>query len=181
MTPAPPNQAPPRPGVHPRFTPRRTAAFSLVELSIAFLIISLLAALAVPAWKQAQLNARATALASDLRVFAGAFQSYAHDRGDWPLATFEPAEFPPGMQSYLTPTHWARATPVGGSYTWARDTLQQGERYRAALLILNVGANRVTSDRSLLTAIDRQLDDGNLDTGNFRLGFRNQPVFVIEP
>lgn len=159
----------------------RTAAFSLIELSVTVLIISILATLAVPYWKKSQLNARSTALANDLRVFAGAFQSYAAERSDWPAATFVPGETPTGMQGHLSSTNWERITPIGGSYTWARDTLQQGERYRAALLILSVGENRVTQDRQLLLEIDRKVDDGNLETGNFRLGFRNQPVFVIEP
>jgi prepilin-type N-terminal cleavage/methylation domain-containing protein len=170
---------PPPPACAPRRG--RTAAFSLVELSVTVLIISVLATLAVPYWKKSQLNARSTALANDLRVFAGAFQSYAAERSDWPAATFVPGETPAGMQGYLSATNWERITPIGGSYTWARDTVQQSERYRAALLIQSVGENRVTQDRQLLLAIDRRLDDGNLETGNFRLGFRNQPVFVIEP
>ena len=144
------------------------------------MIISLVAAVGFPFWKQARLDARASATANDLKVFAAAFQGYAHARGNWPAATLEPAEIPPDMQSSLLATSWTRVTPVGGAYTWACDTLQQGERYRAALLILSVGENRVTSDRQLLAEIDRRLDDGNLDTGKFRLGFRNQPVFVIE-
>lgn len=152
----------------------------MLELSITLLIVSILATLAVPYWRQVQTNARASAVVNDLRVFAGAFQNYASERSDWPIATLVPAETPAGMQGYLSATNWERQTPIGGSYTWARDTVQQGERYRAALLILSVGENLVTQDRQLLLDVDRKLDDGNLATGNFRLGFRNQPVFVIE-
>jgi prepilin-type N-terminal cleavage/methylation domain-containing protein len=159
---------------------RSTAAFSLVEISVVVLIISIIAALAVPHWKRAQQNARVTALANDLRVFAGAFQGYAQDRGDWPPATSAPGEIPPGMDAHLGPTSWQRVTPFGGHYAWARDTLQQGVRYRAALLLQSVGEAHVTSDRQLLVDLDLKIDDGNLDTGNFRLGFRNQPVFVLE-
>ena len=39
-------------------------------------------------------------------------------------------------------------------------------------------ANELTSQQ--LTDIDHKIDDGDLDTGTFRLGYRNQPVFVIE-
>ena len=166
---------------HCRFPRSGRAAFSLVELSIAILIISIVAALAVPHWKKAQFNARAAAVANDLRVFAAAFQSYAQERGDWPAATLAPAEIPAGMENFLATTSWQRTTPFGGQYAWARDTLQQGERYQAALIIQSVGENRVTSDRQLLLELDQRIDDGNLDTGNFRLGFRNQPVFVLEP
>ncbi len=130
--------------------------------------------------KKVQRNARSTAVVNDLRVFAAAFQTYAQEKSDWPAATSAPAEIPAGMQSYLSATGWERVSPIGGSYTWGRDTLQQGERYRAALLILSAGGNRVTDDRQQLLDIDQKIDDGNLDTGAFRLGFRNQPVFVIE-
>jgi prepilin-type N-terminal cleavage/methylation domain-containing protein len=171
------SRTPPRPPARRR---PDTAGFSLVEISVVVLIISLLAALGVPHWKKAHLNARATAVANDLRVFAGAFQTYAQERGDWPAAAAAPAEIPAGMQNYLAVTSWQRPTPVGGQYAWARDTLQQGERYRAAVLLQSVGENRVTVDRQLLLDLDHKIDDGNLDTGNFRLGFRNQPVFVIE-
>ena len=179
MTPLPARSAP-FTGGRPGHRLRRTAAFSLVELAVTILIISIVAALGVPALKKARLNARSTAAINDLRVFAGAFQAYAQEKSDWPAATVAAAEIPAGMQPYLSTTGWERVSPIGGSYAWGRDTLQQGERYRAALLILNVGENRVTDDRRQLADIDRKIDDGNLDTGIFRLGFRNQPVFVIE-
>ena len=158
----------------------RVAAFTLLELCVTLLIISVLAAVAVPALKRVQLSARSTALVNDLRVFTNAYQSYAHDKGDWPESTGVPAEIPPGMQSYLGPTAWQRPTPIGGAYTWSTFSLQQGERYRAVLIVSNVGANKVSSDRQQLVDVDQKIDDGDLATGNFRLGYRNQPVFVIE-
>ncbi len=176
-----PSRRPRHAGRHPRARAfSRTAGFSLIELSVVLFIVSVLAALAVPAFKRIHLNARSAAVINDLRVFASAFQSYAHDRGDWPAATGVPGEIPPGMQNYLSATTWEHATPIGGSYTWAVNSLQQGERYRAVLLISNVGENKVTAERQQLVDLDQKIDDGDLDTGNFRLGFRNQPVFVIE-
>lgn len=163
-----------------RLRPGRNGGFSLLELSVTLFIISVLAALSVPTLKRVQRETRSTAVLNDLRVFSAAFQSYAHDRGDWPAGTGVPAEVPSGMQSYLGTTSWARPTPIGGAYTWAPESLHQGERYRAAVVISSVGENKVTSERQQLTDLDHKLDDGDLETGNFRLGYRNQPVFVIE-
>lgn len=160
--------------------PSGTAGFSLLELSVAIFIISVLTALAVPSYKRVNLEARTAATLNDLRVFTSAFQNYAHDRGDWPASTGVPAEVPPGMESYLGETSWSRPTPIGGFYTYCANSLQQGERYRAVLVISTVGENKVTTDRQQLADIDHKTDDGDLDTGNFRLGFRNQPVWVIE-
>jgi prepilin-type N-terminal cleavage/methylation domain-containing protein len=164
----------------PRNRLRSTAGFSLLELSVVTFIISVLFAIAVPGYVRLNVKARSTAAINDLRVFAGSFTNYAHDRGEWPASTGVPGEIPPGMAPYLSSTAWEHSTPIGGFYTWAPNSLQRGARYRAVLTITSVGENKVSTDLTQLTDIDQRLDDGNLTSGNFILGFRNQPVFVIE-
>lgn len=165
-----------------RFSPQRRgdAAFSLLELSIVIFIISVLAAVAVPVFKRLTIDARTSAIENDLRVFSGAFQAYAQEHGDWPPGDTGPGEFPPAMATSLGRSNWTRVTPIGGRYTWAPNSVHQGERYHAAIVISAVEGQPVTAERRQLEAIDRAIDDGSLDTGNFRLGFRNFPVFVIE-
>jgi prepilin-type N-terminal cleavage/methylation domain-containing protein len=161
--------------------PWNTQGFTLLELSVVLFIISAVAALAVPAIKKINLEARSTTVVNDLRIFAGAMQTYAQERGDWPAGNSEPGVFPPGMEGYLRTTNWERKTPIGGFYTWSPNTMHQGQRYRAAISISTVGEDKVSSDRMQLTDLDRKLDDGSLDTGNLRLGFRNYPLYVLEP
>lgn len=156
------------------------AAFSLVELSVVVTIISLIVAIAVPATKNMILRARASAVQNDLRVFAAAFQTYAHEKGDWPAGDGTPGGFPPGMEGYLGATSWQRKTPIGGNYAWDPNSLQQGVRYRAVITIVSTDDNPVSSDRAQLLEIDHALDDSSLDSGNFLLGFRNYPVYVLE-
>lgn len=156
------------------------AGFTLVELSVVVFLISLLAALGVPALKKANLEARSVTVVNDLRVFSAAFQTYAHDRGDWPPGNGTPGAFPAGMEGYLGPTAWQRVTPIGGHYTWDPNSTQQGERYRAVIVLASANGHAVTSDLAQLVDLDRRADDGDLATGNFRLGFRNYPVFVLE-
>jgi prepilin-type N-terminal cleavage/methylation domain-containing protein len=163
-----------------RLRRHRQGGFSLLELSIVIFIISILAALAVPAFKQALLESRARAVANDLRVYAGAFQAYAQEKGDWPAGDAVPGAFPSGMGGSLSKTNWERVTPIGGRYTWAPDSLHQGERYHAAIVLSSTADTTISSDKKQLLEIDRTIDDGDLDTGNFRLGYRNFPVFVIE-
>ena len=143
-------------------------------------IVSVLAALAVPAIKQAHLEAKSSAVINDLRVFSGALQAFTHENGDWPPGSSQPGVFPAGMEGYLRTTNWEHPTPIGGLYTWSPNTVQQGERYRAAIVISSAASNPVSSDLIQLTDLDRKIDDGNLDTGNLRLGFRNYPVYVLE-
>jgi len=88
--------------------------------------------------------------------------------------------FPPGMDGYLSQTNWSRTSPIGGNYQFATQSPQQGSRYAAVIIIASTKNNPVTSDANQLTDIDKKLDDGNLATGNFFLGYRNRPVFVLE-
>ncbi len=159
---------------------RGEGGFSLLELSVVIFIISVIAAIAVPAFKSALLESRARAVANDLRVFTAAFQAYAQEKGDWPDGDAVPGAFPPGMSGQLGKTNWEAVTPIGGRYTWAPNSLQQGERYHAAIVLSSTDATKVTTDKRQLEEIDRVLDDGDLTTGNFRLGYRNFPVWVIE-
>ncbi len=163
-----------------RSTRHREAGFTLVELSVVVLIVSLLVALGVPALKKVQLNSRAAAVANDLRVFAGALQHHVQEKGEWPGGSLEPGAFPTGMEGYLRESNWSRRTPIGGRYTWAPGTLHLGQRFRAAIVITGQPGSPVTEDRHQLLDLDRKIDDGNLETGSLRLGFRNYPVFVLE-
>lgn len=156
------------------------AAFTLVEISVVVTIISVIIAIAVPATKNMIMHARSSAVQNDLRVFAAAFQTYAHEKGDWPAGDGTPGAIPPGMETYLGATGWQRKTPIGGNYAWDPNSLQQGVRYRAVITIVSTDNNPVSSDRNQLIDIDHAIDDGGLDSGNFLLGFRNYPVYVLE-
>jgi prepilin-type N-terminal cleavage/methylation domain-containing protein len=175
MLPRPRSAAPPSP-----WRRRADAGFTLLELSVVVFIVSIVVAIAVPGFRSLQIEARSAAVANDLRVFSTALQSYSQERGDWPEGTGEPGAFPVGMAGYLGPTGWQRTTPIGGQYAWSPNTVQAGDRYRAAITISTVGENRVSSDLNQLLAVDKKADDGDFDTGNLRLGFRNQPFFILE-
>jgi len=134
----------------------------------------------VPALVKSRMNTRSSVVMNDLRVFAGAFQAYAQEHGDWPPGGTAPGDFPPGMEGYLNQTNWGRVTPIGGNYQFATQSPQQGNLYAAVIVISSVPGNAVSSDFIQLSDIDRKLDDGNLATGNFFLGYRNYPVYVLE-
>jgi len=144
------------------------------------LIIGLLSVAAVPALKRNAKNTRSSAVLNDLRVFSSAFQAYVQEHGDWPPGGAPPGVFPAGMDGYLSKSNWSRATPIGGNYQFATQSPQAGGRYAAVIIIASQRGNRVTSDANQLSDIDTKVDDGDLATGNFFLGFRNQPVFVLE-
>lgn len=154
--------------------------FSLLELSVVVAILSVLAAVALPISRHLIERARTSAVLNDLRVFSAAFQAYAAEHGDWPPGDGTAAAVPVGMEPYLANTNWLQRTPIGGHYAWDPQTVQQGSRYRAAIVLVGTPAHPVSKDAHQLQQIDSAFDDGNLTAGNFLLGYRNQPFYVLE-
>ncbi len=174
----------------PRFSPRasaarvaqtrrpRNAGFSLVEVMVVVTIISMLAALGVPAIIRVKTKAKVSVIVSDLRVFASAFDAYAQESGGWP-AEVDEGVFPAGMTGRLPEVAWQRTTPIGGKYNWDNDQLHGGIRPRAAIAISDAEGAPLVEDGDLWLEIDRAIDDGNLNTGNFRIGASSQPVYIV--
>jgi len=153
-------------------------AFTLIELSVVVFIIGLLAAIALPTLKRVAQKARVAAVANDLRTFTTALQTYNLQNGKWP-ADVTPAIMPKEMVGAL-PAAFIRKTPIGGNYDWDQNVAPNGFLTKAAITLITQGTNKLSGDTALLTAIDKALDDGNLKTGNVRLGSTNALVYIIE-
>lgn len=152
--------------------------FTLVEILVVVTIISLLAMVAIPGVQIVQRRAKSSAIVNDFRVFATAFETYAHERGAFPPET-NVGEIPPGMENYLKSDAWTRVTPMGGRYNWEKDQLHGGP-VKAAIAITGTTDAPLPYDANQLLDIDKAIDDGNPLTGNFRLGVEMCPLFVIE-
>jgi len=169
-----------------RFPRPADRAFSLVELMIAVLIISLLFLMAVPAYQRIQRKARATAIANDLRVFGAALQAYAHEKGTWPPESAA-GVIPTGLTTADIQTDvWQTATPIGGHFDWEYNQVHPGGtspggKWHAAIAISSTSDAPLLIDADLMQAIDAELDDGDLANGNFRSGFGDCPIYVLEP
>lgn len=147
---------------------------------ITLTIISLLAALAMPTMKSVKRRTAATAIGNDLRTFAAGFEAYVHETGNWPAET-NAGVLPPEMANRINPTAWGRATPLGGQYNWDNNQMHAGNRFKAAIAISDTAAAPFVQDMDLMEAIDRIIDDGNLATGNFRIGADDEPVYIVAP
>lgn len=159
---------------------------SLVELMTVVLIISILFLAAVPTYQRIQRKARATAIVNDFRVFGAVFQAYAHERGSWPAETAA-GVLPAGLNEQdIQVDTWVRPTAIGGKFDWEYDQTHPGGtspggKWRAAIGISATADSALLIDADLYEAIDEALDDGNLESGNFRLGFGDIPLFILEP
>ena len=147
---------------------------------VAVTILSLLFFLAVPTYQRLQRKAKTAAIANDLRTFATAFQAHAHETGSWPLESAA-GVVPLGMTpEELKFDDWTHTTPIGGKFDWERNQTHVGVKYGAAITITPTADAPMVIDSDLFLEIDQTIDDGNLSTGNFRIGNGDYPLFIIE-
>lgn len=158
---------------------RRCDGFSLIEVMIVVLTISLLALMGRVAVKRINLRARASSYWNDCRVFSTAFYQYAQEKGDFPADQNGVGLFPPNMDGYLNRTQWLRKTPLGGTYDWDNKTANNSTGVKFSGVIRVNNCNWTTAN---LLKVDQWYDDGNLATGNIRVTDAGATVlYIMEP
>ena len=143
---------------------------TLLEIMIVVLIISLLAALAIPAFKRARDATQDTRFVNDMHIIVGAFEQRSFYIPFYPPET-APGVVPEGMEDYLRGVDWDEPTPLGGQWDWAPD--EPG--YGRGIMAIGIGAS---IDR--MQEIDAKLDDGNLATGLFQKTSDENYFYKIE-
>ena len=81
--------------------------FTLIELLIVVAIIAILAAIAVPNFLEAQTRSKVSRMKSDLRMLAGAIESYAVDANAYP-----PHRMPDGSEIAYPDRYVPLTTPI---------------------------------------------------------------------
>jgi prepilin-type N-terminal cleavage/methylation domain-containing protein len=157
---------------------RRSRAFTLVEIMVVVVIIGLLAAAALPAYRLITIRSRATTVVNDLRTFSTVFITYSLQNGRYP-DDGDPQVVPPQLAGQL-PSNFTQRTPIGGVYKWNFNVPADGVPAKAALIIQAESGYPIMDDLDQLEAVDKQIDDGDLATGNLLLGSTNSLVFIIE-
>lgn len=165
------------PHIPPLFR-RRCRAFTLVEIMVVVVIIGLLAAASLPAYRLITLRSRAASVVNDLRTFSTVFITYSLQNGRYP-DDGDPQVVPPQVAGQL-PGNFSQRTPIGGVYKWNFDIPADGVPAKAAIIIQAATGNALLDDLDQLETVDKQIDDGNLATGNLQLGSTNSLVFIIE-
>lgn len=145
---------------------------TLVEVLIAVAIIGLLAILIVPAVNLAIRGRQNAECARKLHAAIEAFELYAAETGGYP-ANKNSGETPPEMVDYYFPYFkidwWGDITELGGHWDW-----DNGYHFKYSVSIA-----APTKSPAQMEDFDKLVDDGNLDTGNFR-NVGTQYHYIIE-
>ena len=155
--------------------------FTLVELMVVVVIISVLSMLAIPAVARIQRRTKTSTIMNDFRVFATAFETYAHENGGWP-ADAAVGVVPPVMATQLNNTAWLRKTPMGGKDNWEYNKNHFGMQITASIAISSAPGATLVLDVNQLLDLEYTIDKGsyNLLGGNFQLGSGLVPLYVIQ-
>ncbi len=145
---------------------------------VVVVIIGLLAAASLPAYRLITLRSRAASVVNDFRTFSTVFIAYSIQNGRYP-DDGDPQVVPPQVAGQL-PGNFSQRSPIGGVYKWNFDIPADGVPAKAAIILQAAAGNPLLDDVEQLEAIDKQMDDGNLTTGNIQLGSTNSLVFIIE-
>ena len=145
------------------------SGFTLVEIMIVVVIIGLLAAIAVPAFKRVMMSSQNARLASDLRTFAGMIETYILETGEYPEDSSSGA-IPAGFAPYIKTGPWNEGPSIGGVWDVEKD--QYG-------ITSAIGVHRYTAPNEQIVKFDQDYDDGNLATGNYRKLTGDRYYYVI--
>ena len=151
-------------------TSRNNHGLTLIEIMVVVVILGILTAVALSAFRTTHREAADNVFISNLRTIANAVRIYQIKNGCYPEDTF-PGYEPPGLRGSLQGLAWGQTTPIGGKWDWSYNLLG----YTAS-----IGVFLPRRTAAQMTEIDARIDDGNLKTGNFRT-CQISYVLVIEP
>jgi len=144
--------------------PAYRCGMTLVEVMMTVVIIGMLAAILIPSVNLAISSRENAQCARKLHAAIEAFELYRSETGGYPPDQIVPAEMGVAdMTAYYFPYYkidwWGAATELGGRWDW--DVGYHGYNFSVSIWC-------PTKSEEQMKDFDKLIDDGNLNTGNFR-------------
>lgn len=139
------------------------AAYSRFEVIVAFVTLALIAVIAAPKFASAESQSRVAACAEQLHRIERAFEFFHASNGYWPPDTVV-GKLPPEMRSLFKDDNpFQGVTPIGGQYDYELMT-------DSGAICIVIKGSEIIEPPTLedAMALDAEIDDGDLRTGNFR-------------
>ncbi|MGF1483600.1 MAG: hypothetical protein ACFBZ8_04470 [Opitutales bacterium] len=152
-------------------------------MGFVLLIIAAMTSMTLPVYKSLKQGEENTLTANRLRMHVSVFKSYASENEGWPPSMAATDDFPTGMSNLLDAYNWTEETPLGGHFVWEANGVHNGTTYPGVIVISDLHQETytpITASNEQLTKLDFILDDGDLTTGRFQLGFRNVPIYILD-
>lgn len=142
---------------------RCAGGFTLIEMMIVVSVLGVLAAMVVPRYRNIRDTAEANAAATSMVAIAKAATHYHATHGEWPKDKNRRV-LPTELLSYLPENEFEHG-PIGGVWDYED---WRGYNQTAGGDKIGIAISIVEGNPEMYEAIDRIIDDGNLDTGVVR-------------
>jgi prepilin-type N-terminal cleavage/methylation domain-containing protein len=134
------------------------AGFTLVEVMVVVVVLGVLVAIAIPAFAKCRTGAQNAQFIGDVRTAKSDFVQFCLEQGNYP-PDVTPAIVPAGMGPYLGHFPWTAPNSLGGLWDWD---------YRQFGCVAGVSVYQPLVPVEQMQQIDKIIDDGDLNTGDFR-------------
>ena len=142
----------------------KAQGFTLLEVGVVVMTIGILAAIVAPKFASAKDETKIVAVAEDINSISQALIYFQSNKGYWPADT-APGKVPPEIVALFSQGEelFSTPTPIGGVFDY--------ENIKTNNTVLIIIRSTLTTPAPSIVdaqALDAYLDDGVLNTGNFR-------------
>lgn len=143
--------------------------FTLLELMIVLVIVGVLATVGMSSYQSFVLRAQLSETATQLGFFAREFKTWEKVNGRFPNDSH--IALPPDANGLaINPIDWSTPTLLGGNWNW-----EGPDRYSYA----GISIDGATAEEEDIILLDTIMDNGDLNTGEFRKTGNGRYTFII--
>lgn len=148
---------------------RRAGGLVFVELLLFLGVLVLAVVLLSLVLGRVRHRVRLEQWGAELQACSAALEAARAERGRWPAT---PEEAGAGLRD----AGWADGSAFGGEYGWIPPAAGRPGTITLTAFVPHPPLRLTPAD---LLAVDRAIDDGNLQAGRFRTGFNGWPVYLV--